>query len=87
MSKQWGHGFHKGNENGINKGIELGEAVGSMFIAEHVWHCTNAAIRAIENNAELEALGILRTLRYMLADATGHNVKNVDIEINKKTTP
>lgn len=48
-----------------------------IWVSEHVWHCNNAAIRAIEQGRESEALGILRALRFMLAQATGHDTPEI----------
>lgn len=89
MSSQWGHGFHKGAEAGLDRGVSVGEVIGSFSIGEHSWHCVNAAIDALERNEEMQALGVLRTMRYMLAHATGRDVpanKTNNIKTTQKET-
>lgn len=81
MSKQWGHGFHKGVGEGFDRGTEVGFAGGAMNLGEHCWHCVNASITAIQNDNEMEALGILRTLRYMLAASTGRELSEQGKEV------
>lgn len=77
MSKVWGAGFHTGKTAGFEEGNTSGITVGQLYAAEHAWHCVNAAIRAIEAENESEALGILRVLKFMLADATGHEMPQI----------
>ncbi|MBC8439294.1 MAG: hypothetical protein H8D87_06385 [Deltaproteobacteria bacterium] len=77
MSKQWGHGFHIGKEEGLESGFEtgtnVGESVGGLMVGEQTWHSICAAIEALESNNELRALMLLRTLQHVLAYATGRD--------------
>lgn len=77
MSKVWGAGFHTGKAEGFEAGNTSGVTVGQLYAAEHAWHCVNAAIRAMESENGSEALGILRVLKFMLADATGRDVPQI----------
>jgi hypothetical protein len=54
-------------------GVDLKKKVGSMEGAEHAWHCVNAAVSAIRKGDDLQALGVLYALLYVLADATGRD--------------
>ncbi len=72
MSKQLGNGFHKGHEEGLGNGLDIGLQVGHMDVGEHAWHSVNSAIDAIEKDDVLRGLMLLRTLRFALASATGH---------------
>ena len=78
MSKQWGHGFHtghqKGVESGLDTGVDIGKSTGLMFAGEHSWHTVTAAIDALEKGNDLQALTLLRTLRFYLAAVTGRDV-------------
>ena len=78
MSKQWGHGFHKGREEGIESGfttgVDLGKSCGQLTAGEHSWHTVNAAIDALEKGNDLQGLTLLRTLRFYLAAVTGRDV-------------
>ena len=83
MGKQWGHGFHTGKEEGLESGFEtgnnVGEAVGGLMVGEQAWHTVSASIEAIEQDNELRALMLLRTLRHVLAHATGRdNIQDIE---------
>ena len=82
MSKQWGHGYHTGNKEGLNVGVDVGAQIGAMQGAENAWHCVNAAIAAIRKGNEMQAIGVLEALLYLLASATGrdqpHPTKPID---------
>lgn len=87
MSKQWGHGFHKGAADGLTKGQQLGETVGGLMVGEYSWHCCNAAINSLQAGNDTEALMVLRALKFMLAHATGRDVPSIlqDQEQQNKT--
>ena len=74
MSKQWGHGYNKGIDAGLEVGEDIGRQSGGFDVAEHCWHTINSAIRSIEQGNELEGLGILRMMKFMLAAKTGRDV-------------
>jgi len=61
------------NQSGKNEGLTA-YAAGQMAVGEHAWHSVNAAIFAIEKGNHLQGLMLLRTLRFALAKATGHDV-------------
>jgi len=79
--QQWGHGYHtgksEGEESGLRKGEYIGEQVGQMYAAEYAWHSVNAAISSLESGEGLQALMLLRALRFVLAEATGHEAPNI----------
>jgi hypothetical protein len=77
MSSQWGHGFHSGTEKGIARGLEIGAAAGGFSVAEHAWHCVNAAVASLEQGNDCQALGILRVMQFMLADSTGRKIGGI----------
>jgi hypothetical protein len=86
MSKQWGHGFHKGHKDGISDGLDIGQSVGLISVGEHAWHSVNTAIDLIEKGDDVSGLMLLRTLLFALASATGRDVPpfNRMLEVGKK---
>ena len=81
MSKQWGHGFHKGKENGEEDGIIFEEKFGEAKTKANILMkalCMATAIRDAQKKDSVSQYVLLEALIDMLAAECGGRIDQVE---------
>jgi len=77
MSKQWGHGFHQGEETGIKIGEQFGEAKTQANLGMKAL-CLATAVRRAQATDDVSQYVLMEVLIDLLASECGGRIDDIE---------